>query len=509
VNNPEPSCEFSRLTIPSDSRYAGVAARYAAEVARLIGFDDRVQEQIYHGIQMTLPAVMQYSFEAQERGTLDVSCERIPAGLKVVVQDKGLPFGDVGPWPTDADVRDNAFLALRDHFDEIHFNNLGPKGKEVVLVKHLADASMAEYEAACRLQPPDGSEATRPFPEAEAATYCTVRPMGPSDALEISKTVYKTYGYSYSHDYIYYPEKIVALNASGEVHSALAVTEQNEIVGHCALSLWSDNPQIAEMGQGVVIPKYRSVGCFAKLNEYLIGIARSRGLKGVFGEAVTVHPFSQKTGLQHGLRDCALFLCLIPLTVEFKGLKIEPSTRGSMLVQFKYLDKPLRTEIYAPPQHADMLRAIYTNLDGATVPRILTPPENVTGEGESVYKINLIRSLNFARIRVDHCGSNIVSDIRHKLRELRLQHWDVIHLILNLSDPHTPGFCRRFEELGFFFAGVLPLGLPTGDALILQYLNTDCVPYSTIQTASRFGSDLVDYVKSCDPNLSGLNSESD
>ena len=91
MNASQPSCEVSRLNIPSDSRYAGVAARYAAEVARLIGFDEQLQDQIYHGIQVALPSLMQYSFEIQERGTLDVYCERIPAGLKIVVQDKGLP----------------------------------------------------------------------------------------------------------------------------------------------------------------------------------------------------------------------------------------------------------------------------------------------------------------------------------------------------------------------------------------------------------------------------------
>ena len=53
--------------------------------------------------------------------------------------------------------------------------------------------------------------------------------MEPSEALEVAKTVYRTYGYSYAHDYIYYPEKIIALNASGEVQSAVAVTEADEI----------------------------------------------------------------------------------------------------------------------------------------------------------------------------------------------------------------------------------------------------------------------------------------
>jgi serine/threonine-protein kinase RsbW len=221
-----------------------------------------------------------------------------------------------------------------------------------------------------------------------------------------------------------------------------------------------------------------------------------------------MHPFSQKTSLQHGMRECALYLCLIPPTVEVKGLKTEPSSRGSMLVQFKYLDKRAATDVYAPPQHEEMLRAIYANLDAETAPRILTSPQNTTEGGESEYKIDLIRSMNFVRIRVDRYGSNIVPDIRNKLRELCLQHWDVIHLILNLSDPQTSLLCRRFEEFGFFFAGILPLGLPSGDALILQYLNTNCPPSSTIHTASDFGDELVAYVRSRNPNPTEPDTES-
>ena len=123
---PPASCEFSRLTIPSDSRYVGVAARYVVEVARLIGFDDRIQDQISQGLQLVLPALMQYSFEPEERAAIDVSCERIPAGLKIVLRDKGLPFGDTGPGAVG--VPDSRVLALRDYFDEILFNNLGPEG---------------------------------------------------------------------------------------------------------------------------------------------------------------------------------------------------------------------------------------------------------------------------------------------------------------------------------------------------------------------------------------------
>jgi serine/threonine-protein kinase RsbW len=74
----------------------------------------------------------------------------------------------------------------------------------------------------------------------------------------------------------------------------------------------------------------------------------------------------------------------------------------------------------------------------------------------------------------------------------------VIHLYLNLSDPGTAEYCKRFEELGFFFAGMLPGGCGA-DALILQYLNNIALDYDRIKLQSALGRDLLAYIKSRDP----------
>jgi hypothetical protein len=201
VSTPPLSCEFSLLTIPSDSRYAGIAARYAMDVARLIGFDDRMQNQIFEGLQVALPALMTYSFEPQEKAALEVSCERIPAGLKIALRDKGLPFGHVGPASGETGAADKAVLSLRDHFDEIYFNNLGPEGKEVILVKHLGDSALADYEAACRFQPPDASEAMQPLPRPQVpARYGRWNPPMPWTY----RKPYTRHTVIHAHDYIYY-----------------------------------------------------------------------------------------------------------------------------------------------------------------------------------------------------------------------------------------------------------------------------------------------------------------
>jgi serine/threonine-protein kinase RsbW len=106
--------------------------------------------------------------------------------------------------------------------------------------------------------------------------------MKPSEAIEVSKCIYRAYGYSYAYEHVYYPERLLELNKSGRMHSAVAATKGGEIVGHCALTYWQDHGQVAEMTQGVVRPEYRDQGCFSKLTGYLVDKARSDGLMGIF-----------------------------------------------------------------------------------------------------------------------------------------------------------------------------------------------------------------------------------
>lgn len=114
--------------------------------------------------------------------------------------------------------------------------------------------------------------------------------------------------------------------------------------------------------------------------------------------------------------------------------------------------------------------------------------------------VKLSRSLNLARIRIERYGRNVVELLREQTRALCRQNWGAIHLLLDLTDPATAHFANRFEELGFFFAGVLPCGLPVGDVLLLQYLNHLAVSYESIRTESAFAGRLAAYVRRCDPS---------
>ena len=504
----ESKCEYSSIRIPNDRKYATAAAIYVSEIARSIGMQDQDLKSLENGIIEAVSALMGYSFEPGEKGSLEIICERIPEGLKVSLRDKGLPLG-AGDSDSEApagSINDSRELGepifrLKEYLDEIRLHNLGPEGKELVLIKHLKDKSITDYYAACDLEPFEPS--LPPIAASLDELKCRVRQMDPAEAPEVSKTIYKTYGYTYPRDYVYYPEKINALNKSGQIHSAVAVSGEKDIAGYGVFQIWEENPQIVEMAQGVVKPEFRSMGCFRNITQYLLDQAKLQGKQGAFGEAVTNHTISQHTVHGFGFRDCGLRLGMIPPNILFKGMHAKIPYRVSMLVQFLYLKQPaVSCTIYAPPHHAEMMTALYKGLGVRPEVKRKVPAEAKRAASSSAIRIKLVGSLNFARIIIDRSGKNIIDELQTRVRELCRKKIEIINLFLNLSDPSTCTYTEQFEKLGFFFAGILPGGLSDGDALILQYLNNVPLDYDAIQVKSTIAKKLLTYVRKHDPNMS-------
>jgi len=70
----------------------------------------------------------------------------------------------------------------------------------------------------------------------------------PQLSHQVSRLVYKTYGYTYPNEDLYYPETVKMLNESGRLISIVAMDiSNNKIVGHYAIEMY-DNPFVAELG---------------------------------------------------------------------------------------------------------------------------------------------------------------------------------------------------------------------------------------------------------------------
>ncbi len=497
-------CEYSKLTVPTDRAYSNIASGYVAGVATRFGFPREDVGSIEHSVERAFQEIIAYSFEPDERDTVDLSCERIPEGLKIIIHDHGLPLdaktfnvGSCDPAGQDSSGKEGSYC-IDGSMDEVRFNNLGRDGKQTILIKYLPDKGVEEYVRACEIEPytdhPTSGITT------EELSDCEVRLIKPEDALDVSKSVYRTYRYSYLYDHIYYPDRLIDLNEAGKIVSAVAVTGDQHLVGHCALMDLEEDSPIAQIGQGVVTPGYRKKGCFIKMAEFLRREAESLNLLGLYALAVTNHTYSQRVSHRIGLNDCGIILCFIPETVSFKGFSQNYIQRISVVLQFGYIGRDVESRVFAPPHHRDVISRIYKNL-GKNKP--IKEPDSTDFqelEPKTATHIKVVPAMNFAVIRVRKFGRDFTEHLRSSLKDLLFRKISVINVYLDLADAWTFGLAEKVEDMGFFFAGVLPGGGFSGDSLILQYLENVPFNYNKIMVHSDMARELVSYVMLHDPD---------
>lgn len=491
----------SRLTIPNDLAYLSAVRAYVREIARMAGFAEEEIGDIELGVDEAVTNVIQHGFEAGEEAAFDILCEQVPTRLEVIIREKGVPFDPSavppypqGPAPEDVPERGLGFHLIHRAMDEFTFRNLGPGGKETRLIKYLSRAVAREVPA------PPPAPPVEAIPRSAEPVPFDVRPLDPSEAIEIARCAYSAYGYTYIYEDIYYPERIQAMIASGQLLSAVAASRASphEILAHCALILPAPGERVAEIGMAFTKQQYRGRGCLERLTDHLVEEGRRRGFTGLYVKAVTCHVYSQKAARKLGIRDCGILLAAGPQTFQFKRLAPEEKQRESYLIAFRYLAVPEGMSIHVPPHHRAMIRAIYGNLAAARGFAEDDAPAAPLAE-QSAIDVSTQPSMSLAHIAVRTWGRDAVRAVARYWKSLCLQKVEVIYLHLNLAQPHTASHCSEFEGLGFFFAGILPGGRE-GDELILQYLNNVALDYGQIHVESPFAGELLAYVRQRDPN---------
>jgi anti-sigma regulatory factor (Ser/Thr protein kinase)/predicted GNAT family N-acyltransferase len=504
IMNPSDPCQYSKLTIPTDISYVGVVGAYVRQVAQNFGFDATARQAIVVGVDEAVSNIIREAFSPDERATLDISCERVSMGLKIVIKDKGLPFKPTGllspKRASDAKPLSGPQRALdvmKQTMDEVSFRNMGLDGKETHLIKYLQTGTVEDYYQSCEIEPYQEPRTSKPG--AAKAVNFEVRPMQSHEAIEVSKCFYKSYGYSFVYRQIYYPERIVELNEIGQMESVVAVTPDNEVIGHCALLRWDSRPDVAEIGLAVVKPEFRGQGCLTRLTEYLIERAKSEKAQALFVMAATNHTYSQQVIHRFGFNDCCLLAGFGPATLSFRGLTEKLPQRETYLISIKYLEKPEALTLYPPEHHKEFIRKLYRNI--GLEPQLAIPAEPKPRFTEHHSKLTAAHysPSGFGWIEIEAYGSDVVQVVKARLKEFCLKHIEVIQLYCNLGDPLTYYMIPEFEQLGFFFIGLKPSST-LGDALILEYFNNMAMDYDRIKLAATMGEELRSYVRKHDPN---------
>jgi anti-sigma regulatory factor (Ser/Thr protein kinase) len=475
--------QIARLQIPAKTEFLPLVLDFARRIGEKFDLESAELSHLEIILEEACLNVIEHAFDSHEDGCFDVLFLRRPGQLVLAVEDQGLPFDfrrfESGPGSGFG------MLLMRAFADEIHFINLGRQGKRIELIKNV-------YQAALEAPPSTSAEATE-APE-ESAEF-TIRLMTAEDLVGMARCIYRSYGYSYSHEFVYYPEKVIEMLRNGRLKSAVTLNRNGEVIGHLAMTMTSQEAPVGESGIAVVDPLYRGHDLFKKMKLFLVDEARRTGMQGIYSEAVTSHPYSQKGNISLGARETGILLGFSPPTMFFKKIQAEQKKeRGSAVLYYLKLKDESHPPVYPPLHHQGIVKKIYEHggfrreIRNETNELPALPPT-------SRVDVEVAFDESRAFLNVAGYGRDIVDLVKFRFKELCTQKIEIIFIDLPLSHPATATICPALEMLGFFFCGIIP-HKQQGDVLRLQYLNNVQIDPDAVVIVSDFGKELFGYIRS-------------
>jgi serine/threonine-protein kinase RsbW len=478
--------QIGRITLLADGEYLGAALSFIREAAGRLGLTSSDVTALVRAVEEVSLNVIEHAFEPGRPATFDIVLLRGPGEVVVAIEDRGLPFD----WKLlEANPHSGLTVpSLTGFADAVRFSNLGPRGNRVEIVKRLPFTAIDAYPAIVK------PGAVAPAAVDPRATPVTLRLMTPDDAVAVAQCTYAVYGYTVPDDYLYFPDHMCEMLHGGLLEVCVGATAAGEIVSCLTREVERPGAAVGYLGEGMVDPRFRGHRLLEQMLAFFVQHATEERMLGLYAEAVTVHPFSQKSNLALGAAETGVQLA-DEAPVIFKQIADTTSEKrtATVLSYFK-TNQGLRRTVYPPAHHQAMVERIYERsgldrtVETATAPTAAPP----LSQGAQV-RVDVFPRWSEAALRVTAYGSDLPDLVRLRLRELCLRRIDWISLDLPLSHPGVRDLCAPLEALGFFFAGIIP-DLADDDVLRLQYLNDVEADVESAQIASEFGQELFAYV---------------
>ena len=215
---------------------------------------------------------------------------------------------------------------------------------------------------------------------------------------------------------------------------------------------------------------------------------------GVYGESVTVHPYSQKGSLSLGSTETGFLLGYSPGTVSFQNIsENEKPRRQSIALMYTPILKSEPATIYVPQEYKSVIETIYERIGYEREIISENHSSKYSAKGKGHLNVSIRSDHNQGIITVEKYGENTLEEFHFNLNQLCLQRIDCIYADLPLNSKGTGYIASRLRDLGFFFGYVIP-EFSDSDVLRLQYLNNVEISKDDIKTASDFGEDLLNTI---------------
>ena len=471
----------SRLVLPRRPDSLKPLMAFAREKAAHAGFSGRGVKEVELAVEEMATDALEHAPTSGLDSPYEVILERRPGQLVIAVEDLCAPF-DL----ESARRRREAGLGLLlvgAFADCVRFENLGPRGRRMEIVKSIPSEDLG------RVLAEEGSAAEPP----EALAAVEIRQGRAEDCAAISRLCYRVAGRADGREFLYFPERLREMIASGALETRVAASPRGRIAGVCAASLDDSDTPVAVAGPCLEILGPAEAGLRDKLVSALLDGLKKRGVYGLLCECPEFGP--QDAFATSGATETALLLSHWPPAPALgKGRRKRSGQRRTVLIEFVSLGEGPAREVFAPYHHAGVIRTIFSQTG---LKRLMREVESGKGPMDlpaaSRVDVEVRPSAGRARLAVKSYGRDLLDHLYLRLEDLDRYGVELVHLDLPLSDPATASFALPAETLGFSFAGIIP-ELFGGDVLRLHRLKGHLLEPPVIPAATEFGAELARYV---------------
>ncbi len=445
----------------------------------------RAPDDLSEALEQLLENVVRHAYEKTENMDVTVRFLITSRQLQIDVEDSGLPF-DFTPFMSEAVDRstrhEKGFYRIYDLVDRFWFTMLENRGKRFSIVQSFTRS----YDIAT-------GKVSKTLPDRETIlSRLAVRRFQDGDAEGIAKLIYRNYHYTYYKTQFYDPAKIRELNANREVVSIVAVYGV-QVVGHFALVL-SRHADIAEIAIATVDPEFKKMGIMNRMFDRIIETARELKLNAIYGEALMLHPYSQKANLSHGMKETAIVLGEVPSQTEIEH-RIKAQQRSGSMIAFLVFDRHPR-HLNAPKRYAAMIEKVYGDIGIDTG----APPTPNPGRHPLSHHLNSRISIGYIIVEglPDEEALDDLIDLMHT------EHCDMVYADVNLHHiPEIDTVAEMLNRRRFFYSGVLISFYHNEDYLRLQRKNTKHVDEEQLVCYSENGRRLLEYIREDERRVRG------
>ncbi|MBF0410003.1 MAG: hypothetical protein HQM10_21850 [Candidatus Riflebacteria bacterium] len=468
---------------------------FVSSFGKQLGLEDDSCRTLCGGMLAAVTLIIKTNADNNRYGFIKINLSENGGKVEMNILNHGTPLhsDDIGALGKLL----NEFDSKSDKFEQISIENLGRDGQSISF-------SLSKGRACIPAAVIQENENNHELQEDIPPEQIEIRLLKPGEESALSRLFFFVYEYKYINEFIYYPEKVRTMVASGDLISIVASLPNGRLVGHAALRRWNADPPVYEACLGLIDPRVKSRGFFGKIFSALFEKAREIPMQYCILDFVTNHDYSQRLISKYNSVDMAILIgCQSPETqarLHDLGIGKDPTgtNRYSILYSIIPMTKlPFGESVSLPNNLGTELEFLLTplNMEWTPSPRFNPLPND--GDYKSLRQGSQSSVYFMFDIPGKKALENMLNEWRHLLREG--YKYAAVDIPLD-----KPGFNIVHEILSnnaFFISGFIPFRYSARLAIRLQAIAPSRIDFDEIKIFSENGKKLLGVIKNLYENF--------